>query len=618
MIAWIRSLWPPLRRKARTFPQTPAFAGDQTLQIDNDLITHSNNDFGKGCSNQTNSPVLPEIIHSGSPTANKYSDFNIFWNSMMTETDHTQQDNPKQNTSTWNAAMKDCIISEDAKIGEHSLQQQEIRREHNKPLHKSQTPNKNTTNRRRLQQLESNPIHGRESVDNDLVVMFFTTPNYNQSPRSLESISRRRQDSVSPKTQECDSLVDSESSVNQTGSSARSTLTSNPSTTPSNPPIPTWTSCLNEILTNDAVESVVKVAVEDRIKDGPMTNGHKENGTKFVSPTAIGLVPNFSYPVGRSDFYDRVEIEQTPPLQSEYVLCEDEYLEKELEELLAEEISISASPTPEPQQAAKSELLDNVSSRSSSYLSSATDDSLYRDPPHLINHLENSIDALLSEILTSAELRLLHKSLEVNDTKQRHSSIDNTLTNYETLICGLHYIITGLQDRNSHLEDTLLPKLSGALEQKSSAINVLTTELQNFHNQIRQLKGTVDFGSKVLEGCWFREYEVWRLLVQIHEKRNSKWNRLVGRITRGFRKRHTETEGHRPLAQGEQTSSSGNGRQQIPSRELDVLLLIAEQNARILREDANDMVEKVEACRFAASASLAIKQAEMQEPCRKC
>jgi hypothetical protein len=43
--------------------------------------------------------------------------------------------------------------------------------------------------------------------------------------------------------------------------------------------------------------------------------------------------------------------------------------------------------------------------------------------------------------------------------------------------------------------------------------------------------------------------------------------------------------------------SEGEDRENLTKREVDALVLMAEQNVKILREDVDDMVERVEKCK---------------------
>jgi hypothetical protein len=89
-----------------------------------------------------------------------------------------------------------------------------------------------------------------------------------------------------------------------------------------------------------------------------------------------------------------------------------------------------------------------------------------------------------------------------------------------------------LQDHITHLEDNLLPRLGTALEHKTFTIDVLSTELRNLEDQVDELNQTVDLGSKVLAGCWVREYEIWRTLVGTRESSDREWRRYLTRQER--------------------------------------------------------------------------------------
>jgi hypothetical protein len=161
-----------------------------------------------------------------------------------------------------------------------------------------------------------------------------------------------------------------------------------------------------------------------------------------------------------------------------------------------------------------------------------------------------------------------------------------------------------LQDRITHLEDNLLPRLGTALEHKTSTIDVIGTELRNLEYQIDELNQTVDLGSKILAGCWVREYEIWRTLVEIRKSRDRGWRRWLKRQERA--------------PEGLLSSN-----QQLMKLEIDALVLMADQNIQVLREDVNDMVKMVEDCKRRPFVSPLLRQWRkvggiLDRPCTVC
>jgi hypothetical protein len=77
------------------------------------------------------------------------------------------------------------------------------------------------------------------------------------------------------------------------------------------PTILTWNSCLNAILNNATLDPAMKIVVRNRMKSSKTANGNSKDEHFFFSATEAGLVPNFSYPVTRSPFFDRLAAEKS-------------------------------------------------------------------------------------------------------------------------------------------------------------------------------------------------------------------------------------------------------------------------------------------------------------------
>jgi hypothetical protein len=95
-----------------------------------------------------------------------------------------------------------------------------------------------------------------------------------------------------------------------------------------------------------------------------------------------------------------------------------------------------------------------------------------------------------------------------------------------------------------------------------------------------------------------REYEVWRTLAGIRQKRAARRGlRFLTRWTKRGRAIKEVQEGVLSPLQETPESRVSRGHGGLTDRELDALILMAEQNVCILREDVEDMVEKVEKCK---------------------
>ncbi|KAF1840546.1 uncharacterized protein K460DRAFT_371745 [Cucurbitaria berberidis CBS 394.84] len=204
------------------------------------------------------------------------------------------------------------------------------------------------------------------------------------------------------------------------------------------------------------------------------------------------------------------------------------------------------------------------------------------------------------------------------------SNAESTTPCRDRLVCKLHTVILGLQDRISGLEDTLVPQLSTWLEKKSNTIDDLIVEVLRSKAEITDLKHAVDFGNKIVSGCWEREGEVWHTLAKIQTKRRARNSGLFRRLTGRCRDQKPQDadrcsgdvpEGCEKQASQHQASDVSFPRTKensatLSNKELDALLAITAQNVRILREDVEDMVTMVQECKRRASGIEEIERVE--------
>lgn len=576
---------------------------------------------------RNSSPLLPVIKDSGPPTSNRYANPDIFWNSTMIEADNKDK--------TWLPPLRPGKLRpEDEYTGRSRLPKYGFTRDtpstQSKNLHKHNSIPPTTRaaaaqQRRdamhRSRNFERNISYGRERADNDLNVMYYSALDHPQQSSDVT----QQQRSPSPRmanTWERDNFPDVPSEnlspihlekpeqPNASQADHISTLhplivfqeesqspnlcsayhVRDPSSSPVSLTCPTaltWNAALNRILHNDAVDPDLKQRVRERIKSSKTRNGDGEGEYLYVAAPEAGLVPNFSYPVAASVFYDR-NVAAASPVPSASAGGNDKQERK------------IATTTPQSQNFDFGfNFADDVSSPSlTSFRTYASTSSLFWDKttsptsllpsrrPSVNTDVHNRLNALLAETLNQSELTLLNAILATTSNTATSSPI------LLRLIHNLYILLTHLQDRALHLEDTLLPQLGAILEHKTLAIDVLSVGIQNFGDQITQLKTTVDFGNKILAGCWMREYEMWRTLTSIREaRRRAWWNVRRSRV-----------------AQGVLSPDAG---QRFLGRELDAIVLMAEQNVGILREDVEDMVdmvEKVEACQRAFVAFPAVEK----------
>jgi hypothetical protein len=469
-----------------------------------------------------------------------------------------------------------------------------------------------------FERLQRNISYGRERADNDMTVMFYTTPGDEKRPANSPQ-PQRPPELLSPTTRAWDNFMDFPSNNSAeahpevsaqrivVGSSTAVSASliaiqeekelpdipvvyhkSNPScsqTSLDSSTMMTWNMCLNDILKNEVVDPAMKRAVIKRVKDSTTTNGTDEWDHFHISTHEAGLVPNFSYPVAGGEFYERVATVEDPPLLITNGLHKNaergpekadrvqwqafDHGLKQINGVLTPSPALSPTPSPE-----------NTSS-----------DTLYRRPsPPSEEKINLRINNLLTEVLSPSELNLCSSDLSNTLHPPRSPRINARLPSQSPLPTStrltqsLHSLLHHLQDRVIYFEDNLLPQLGTALETKTFIIDVMSVEVQNIGDQIREMKAAVDFSTKILAHCWVREFEMWRTLEGIRRSRGLRrrlwWGRLMG--WKWSRRR------------GNDGMFSPRDNAELKSAELNAMALMAEQNLQILREDVDDMVERIE------------------------
>lgn len=567
---------------------------------------------------QNNSPgALPEITDSEQPSAHEYANESVFWNSTLIQasSDLGVPCTYKEQSSViglQNVTRAARANSRRCAPGPLSSICEEIRR----------SPPRKRTKAQEHAHSESDDDMERSTGkdDNDLTVMLSLIPDLIPAHQILALPPR---EPIAPHTQEWDTFMDFPSdnsihlyqnnngqqdlAINErhapialhtssldgetiTDQQRDTDMTNNNSRARSHTAVPeyseceqlTWNLILNRVLQHDSIDPTIKQAVHERAQVSSSTNGTSHGGHKFVSAREVGLVPNFSYPMVGSAFYEKGTVTQQQTISNG---CEDASLRDNTEQNPYNPISIeSRSP------------VHNTLRRSAT--------PLYILPAH--------VHQLLSSVLTSSELALHKHILNHPNTAMFSSSPANQenrgmpLTTLHTrLILALHILIIGLQDRTTHLEDTLVPQLSTWLEQKTYTNDQLRFELHKYEAKISNLTEIVDFGNKLLGGCWQRTWEVWRTLIDIRMQRDEDRGSFLRLLSRrwGQSKRNAI---HMPQAvfprnedpnilAGESMRTKLIGSQgPLSSRELDALILVAQQNIDILREHMEEMRDMVQ------------------------
>jgi hypothetical protein len=657
MSAFVRRIRRSFRPDAR--PSLPYAAINHPSQSYNDQHSAGYLDYDEEDveHDQSHSSPLPVIVDRGPPATNRYANADIFWNSTMTEADDNDKDwlvtgrTRKARSKARSSRVQGITESKASKHWMSRLASENAEEEGSK----SSAQEIAATRQRRqdsFKRLERNISYGRERADNDLTVMFYTMPDHAEIPANF---SQRSSEPLSPGTRGWDNFMDfpinnsartysvafeqpnvvlednmlapvpliavQEEKTNteipliyhkSSPSSSRTSLGSSV--------MMTWNICLNQILSNEAVDPAIKQAVIERVKNSTTTNGTGEGYNVHVSAHEAGLVPNFSYPVAGGEFYDRAAAIVSPPLPMTTEVQRNEDTER-AQRTSPEHVQwqdfdfgfelsngvLKPSPTPSPTPSPS----PSPSPSSPSFNSST--DSLYRPTsPPTTDVVTNRINKLLSEVLSPSELNLCHSDLASTPkppTPQRKtsSSLLSPLPTQTRLTQSLYSLLHHLQDHVVYFEDSLLPKFGEALETKTFTIDVLSIEIQNLDDQIHEMKKAVDFGNKILANCWLRDYEVWRTLAGIREKRSLRRRLWCGKLM-GWKWSTDLDEGVlSPIRRGAQMAVKDLA---LKKGEINALMLMAEQNVQILREDMDDMVERIESCKRKFVAYPAVEREE--------
>jgi hypothetical protein len=479
-----------------------------------------------------------------------------------------------------------------------------------------------------FKRLERNLSYGCERADNGMTVIFYTKPDYEKTPANSPQ-PPRPPEPLSPRTRAWDNFMDfpsNESAEPQSIVSAQPIIVVESSAATSAPliviqeekelpDIPvvhhksnmscsqtslgssvmmTWNMYLNDILKNEAVDPAMKQAVIKGVKDSVAINDTGEGDYFHITTHEAGLVPNFSYPVAGAEFYDRVDTVESPPLPLTNGLHRNaeggpekadrvqwqafDFSAKRLNGILTPSPAFPPTPSPSPSP---------VRSTSSENTSS---DTLYHRPSLPSEEMISlRINKLLAEVLSLSELNLYHSNLSnlphppPSPQLNAHLPRESPLPTSTRLTQSLHSLLHHLQDRVIYFEDNLLLSLGTALETKTFTIDVMSVEVQNLGDQIREMKAAVDFSTKILAHCWVREFEVWRTLEGMRRKRALRrrlwWGRLMGwKWSKG----------------SDDGVYSPRDSERLKNGELNAMALMAEQNVQILREDVDDMAERIE------------------------
>jgi hypothetical protein len=395
----------------------------------------------------------------------------------------------------------------------------------------------------------------------------------------------------------------------------------------------TWNSVLNRILIHETVDTAIRTAVRERVQRSSTTNGSGHTDTHPFAAVNVGLVPNFSHPVTGSAFYDRLHAEQPHPPSSFDAVGSRQHSSVQGEqspngvssgvdsysssnETLYRASTLTARPWPLSDIQPQEQPLTNGVPADYYGESSSSDSCLAggHHPPLPPDRVPDLVFALLCEHLTASERSLHHRIVTpLESPRSPPDSIEVPLSNAasptpldERLVKKLYTLVYGLQDRVDGLEEDLVPQFATHFAEKTDCIDELGAEVLCLQEEIAELKRVVDFGNTVLVGCWEREWEAWRILLDIRNHREMKRSRLTRLLRRRksfIEREYLVLEDRRPKGYVPKEPDTGvlrqteEAEQQRPleNRELNALLLMAEQNVRIIKEDMEDMADLVQA-----------------------
>ncbi|KAH8733086.1 hypothetical protein GQ44DRAFT_766148 [Phaeosphaeriaceae sp. PMI808] len=566
---------------------------------------------------QNSTPSFPVIEDIGPPTARRYSNPDVFWNSVMVEgsRDYTPRSklsplrfrpNTKR-TKSFDATdiqtKKEARYPDDARenaVGNHKQSLAQVTRAQEKKY--------NEHGFQRPKCIRA----GKESANNDLVVMYHDMPEYinpyltplRQEETKDLSPAKRRSDEVLDRTRPLNcskrcghhlAVIHEVPNLQQALPDGRSSshLSSH---TPQDLKCPTLNSRTNHILNHEADESEAKDVVTEWV-DGSSEGLEPPVSTKKAVHKK-GLEVDTEY-----ETRHLVVAHATHSLENLEIGLDIEYrtslttvgLRGGIEEDVGQDrrtaTVISASNSPVTSDDAHSLPNSISSSCNNAYLSH---DRFYDNTSPLDDVVTKQIHSLLREVLSKSEINLCHQIVEDAPTA--------TLQPMNLLPPGPQQI------KQAKTAQTLLPQLGIALEKKTYTIGTLSVKIQNLGDEVRELGAVVDFGNKVLAGCWIRDHEMWRTLAALQEKRRLKHRKLLRRLTGRLSRVVSEKmrEGEWPPYRNAEASPSKP--YALTKRELDALTDMANQNVDIVKEDIDDMVARLLVYKEKFKASPAVER----------
>lgn len=368
----------------------------------------------------------------------------------------------------------------------------------------------------------------------------------------------------------------------------------------------TWNVALNRILEHELVDPAMKEGVRERIKESKRQNG--DSMDRFVSAVDVGLVPNFSYPIAGSAFYDRLLTERLQQPQQE-----------ELENAYRPRTGFTVEGEPPPYEATpdiqggsgdwplpNQPLPNGVPPRSSSPASSLN--TTYSDPTHARpSGLATTPEVALYRLLSSPSPRCSPLT-----TISHH---ERTIATQTKLIRKLHKNFDKLREKNEYLiernialEDEVLPKVAGWLEQAQWKVGELEVVVAGLKEEGEAVWECLAWVEGVLRSCWKREREVMGLMRGMRESVQAQGlaqGQANGLLRRLFGGRTSSQISLGPTTEGQHTHAAGStprgspraaSRSSLLNSELDTLAAMTERNLKSLRGNIEEMDRMIKHC----------------------
>jgi hypothetical protein len=323
---------------------------------------------------------------------------------------------------------------------------------------------------------------------------------------------------------------------------------------PVSPTTLTWDIVVNRILRSGHIHPSIVEAVQQRIAEAA--------NNSQITMTDAGLVPSFSCPLAYAPFYDRLATESSrtqhhTPQQTSLLS------NGPIKDLPNGVLAPSSSPSPTPVDRSRPSGFPNP-----------------QELPRLLNS---------------------RPSTPVSPTTQL-ALHEGTIATQAKLIRTLHAEIDKLTHDLEDVQLRTLPQLCTSLATSEGVVEQQRRLGRSLRMEIEELKMTVDFAVRVLTGTWEREWEVWRWVGEMRERKLLRKRSCCSWLFN--RGRGGQSGAERWDSGGDERNelnidleARGRAEAYASKAELDALAIVTEQNLRVLKEDVEELAGLVEGCK---------------------